>query len=258
MELWEPRLIYRYAGAPAKLTLLLSRGSGLPDRVELYAWKEAGLIALAGAEDGPYRVHHQGPWGGGSRELIWSTRLGEYLAGFFPHKGETCLKAWSDPASRAVIVGERRREDVVLDRRFRRVDMTMLFRAKLLETGELKLSCSLPLQVSAARSGELLELTADMDGPITCRPGHYTSYLTGEELPGLCWDWPSADGWGRACVGGWVVGPNIIDVVQADAARTFWAQSAEEPSGKPAARRLAALPGLYRSFTLGQKGKRAI
>jgi len=251
MGAWEQKLTYRYAGAHAKMTLLLERASRVPDRVELYVWEEEKLIALVGSEDGPYCVHYQGTWGGGVRKSIWSARLGEYLDSFFPNSQKLCLEAWYDKASRALLAGERRREEVSFDGRFQRMDLSGLFRGKLLEDGQLKLCCSLPMRVSAARRGGLLELTADRNGPIGCRLGHYTSYLTGEPLARLCGDWETANCWGRACVDGWVVGPGMDRVLQTDPLRHFRGRRAGA-----AGDRLHALPGLYRSFELGEKRRK--
>jgi len=255
MEPWKQKLNYRYEGAHAKMTLFLYRDTCLPDQVELYAWKEAGFIALVGTEDGPYCVHNQGMWGDSRREVIWSTRLGEYLSSFFPNGQRAYLEAWYDAPSRALIAGERRCEEVRFDCRFQRVDLSSLFRVKLLntrETGQMKLSRSLPLRVSAARNGGVVELTADMAGPIRCRPGNRTSHLAGEPLSHLCEDWDTVSCWGRDCVDGWVIGPDILDVVQTDPLRHFRSRPASGASGD----RLRVLPSLYRSYAMGEKRRR--
>ncbi len=255
MESWEQKLTYRYEGAHAKMTLFLRRSSRIPEQVELYAWREEGLIALVGAKNGPYNVHSQGVWDNSDRKVIWSIRLGEYLSGFFPNGQRTYLEVWYDPPAKALIAGEQRREDIRFDKHFQRVDLSSLFRVKLLntrETGQMKLSCALPLRVSATRNNGLLELTADMDGPIESKPGRYTSYLTGELLAQLCGDWDTASCWGKACVDGWVIGPDIAEVAQVDPLRHFQAVSSVGCTGD----RLHILPSLYRSFTLNQKGKR--
>jgi len=252
MESWEQRLIYRYAGVPSKMTLLLDRDHHLPEHVELYVWKEAGLIAFVGTENGPYHVQCRDVLRDSERETIRSTRLGEYMAQFFPNSQKASLEAWFDERSQAVIAGERRQEEIGFDSRFQRVDLSALFRAKLLntrESGQIKVCCSLPVRLSAARRGSLLELTADMSGPIECKPGHCTSYLSGKVLARLCRDWDGIDCWGRECVDGWVIGPNIIEVVHADPMGRFRSRPAAGASGD----RLKSLPSLYRSFTLGQK-----
>ncbi len=220
MESWEQCLNYRYTGARHKVSLVLDQDNYMPDEVELYVWKEVGLIAFVGTDGGTYRVHHRDVWKNGVREYIFSTRLGEFLTCFFQNGQNVRLEAWFDSYSRAVIVGEQRQEDIRFNSCFQRMNLSALFRVRLLntrETGQIKLFCPLPPRVSAVRQDGLLKLTADEDGPIECENGQNTTEMTHPLFSKLCGDWDTVGCWGRACVDGWVIGPDIMDVAQVGA-----------------------------------------
>ncbi len=252
MDAREQRVICQYAGGSPRVALLLDRESSLPDRVELYVWKEKGLLALVGTDRGAYRVHRQDVWESRLREVIYSTRLGEYLMEYFPNgpnDGRLELEAWFDEGSGAVIMGRTRREELEFGPGFRQVDLREIFRAKVLSGDGLKVNWVLPMRLSGVRRGKLLELTADPGGAIACEVGYTSSYLSGGPLPRLCGDWGGLSCWGRACVDGWVIGPNILCVAHTDPLRHFRGHGAEAGSGDG----LQALPELYRRFILERK-----